>query len=216
MEQTLKFLLNPTALLALAFLLTIALLLAGRLQRALRQPREKAAPLMLTPRFSPVGPDFEGTDERWLELAAEVCQQHNRRLGIIAMQLVHAGDPDVGLPARDAEACLAELAREFAAVLRPSDMVSTRGEREMIIGVPFVLEKSQISGVAKRLERVFERVVATTGLPARADFGISMYPVDGATGRELIQSAQHDAEHPTVALEAARTEGPRLMSTARA
>jgi hypothetical protein len=189
----------------------------GRLRRSLRPPRANSgSPLVLTPRFSPVGTDFEGSDERWIELAAEVCCQHNHRLGIIALQILDAEGANCSPSSETVADFNAALTSAFSASLRPSDLISVRDRGEIVIGVAFILNKDQITRIIDRLRPIVERVAKDLGMSVRCNFGASIYPIDGYSGGELIQSALHDAEkEPTTPTQEILPARPRVMIGAR-
>lgn len=203
---------SATIIAALALYFVLARV--GRWIRARGGGTRKNA-MIVTPRFSPVGADFEGTDEHWMDLAAEVCGQYNRHLGVIALHILHVEDRDcAGTPAKVAE-FNEKLSRAISAILRPSDLVSMRERGEILIGVPFVQNRDQVAKIAERLKPMPSAIADELGLVAKCHLGVSIHPADGNSGGELIQSALFDATRAAARGPQSRTlrgAGPRVLS----
>ncbi len=86
---------------------------------------------------------------------------------------------------------LKEVALRFRAALRESDTVSRFGGDEFVILQPIVDGPSDAADLARKLSVAMQEPIVVDGAPhdVRISIGIALYPGDGATIAELMESA---------------------------
>jgi len=86
---------------------------------------------------------------------------------------------------------LQEVALRMKRQLRGMDMLARLGGDEFAVLLPQVRNRARVEEIAQRLERSFEEPFAIEGqvLQGSASVGIALYPEDGATKDDLLNTA---------------------------
>jgi diguanylate cyclase (GGDEF)-like protein len=86
---------------------------------------------------------------------------------------------------------LQEVARRMKQQLRTHDLLARLGGDEFAVLLPMVRSRASVEEIALRLDHSFDHPFILDGhtLHGSASFGIALYPEDGATRDELLNSA---------------------------
>jgi len=132
--------------------------------------------------------------EKYLDQQIEEARQNAGIFGLVYIDLdkfKHVNDT-YGHQAGDLY--LQEVALRMKRQLRGGDMLARLGGDEFAALLPRVRNRAKVEEIAQRLERCFEEPFVIEGQTLRgsASVGIALYPEDGATRDELLNTA--DAE----------------------
>ncbi|MTI66737.1 MAG: sensor domain-containing diguanylate cyclase [Firmicutes bacterium] len=89
------------------------------------------------------------------------------------------------------DALLKKVADRLKNTLRESDTLARLAGDEFVLLLPFINEKEDLLNILKRIENVMDKpfYVDDIKLNVLVSIGISLYPLDGKTSKEIIHSA---------------------------
>lgn len=138
--------------------------------------------------------------ESRIDAAAEASRRFGRTLGVIYYNVDayrHVARSD-GAPA--AEAMMETMVATLRQRLRNTDRVERVGKGRFVVVIVLLPEKAALESIRKRLDASLHDVQAKYPGEAQAfDVGLSIYPMGGYTGEDLIATAARhsDAERTT-------------------
>lgn len=138
--------------------------------------------------------------ERRIDAAAEASKQYGRTLGVIEYNLdIYKQVARAEGPAA-AEAMMDEIVATLGPKLRNTDRVERLGKGRFIAVIVLLPEKSVLDSICKRMEGSLRELQAKyAGAAGAVDIGMSIYPMGGYTGEDLIATATRHCEEARVA-----------------
>jgi diguanylate cyclase (GGDEF)-like protein len=157
-------------------------------------PDFPSEPMTLVPRtlkgdiFSPVHAHL--TLENKIELAAEASLRHSRTIGLVVLQIPAFAEIAARHGRHVADKLIGTVAMELCSSVRRGDHVAVRDNGEIIVCVTLVAVRDELSRIAARLLTVIHGLGSASEPSFTAEAGLSIYPLDGYSGEELIESAR--------------------------
>jgi diguanylate cyclase (GGDEF)-like protein len=129
--------------------------------------------------------------EKYLEGQIEEARQRAGIFGLIYIDLDKFKQINDVYGHQFGDLYLQEVARRMKHQLRNVDMLARLGGDEFAVLLPQVRNRARVEEIAQRLERSFEEPFAIGGqvVHGSASVGIALYPEDGATKDDLLNTA---------------------------
>lgn len=151
--------------------------------------------------------------ERRIEAAAEASKRYGRTLGIIHYNLDAYRQVARAEGAAAADAMMDEIVSTLGPKLRNTDRVERLGKGRFIAVIVLLPEKSVLDSICKRMEGALRSLQGKYASPDSAvDIGMSIYPMGGYTGEDLIATATRHCEEARVSRQ--RSGANRRRATA--
>jgi endoglucanase len=161
--------------------------------QAMGKPRLRIAPRTLP--ISPFAPSSDpGALGRQIEIAAEACVRLDSKIGLIYFEPPAIADTRKAQGDAAANVIVASLAAELRRWLRAADHVEVINQNQIVCCICPLETRQDLESVSKRMCAIVRRMgLAGNGaLEAPVPAGLAMYPVDGYSGEELIETARRD------------------------
>ena len=130
--------------------------------------------------------------ERRIEAAAEASQRYGRTLGIIHYNIEAYRNVARSEGAPAAEAMMDSIVAALRPRLRNTDRVERVGKGRLAVVIVLLPEKAALESIRKRLDVALR--AAEPRAEAAIDVGMSIYPIGGYTGEDLLATASRHAE----------------------
>lgn len=162
---------------------------------AIRPGVEEAGRLALVPRTLPHSP-FTTLDaatlESQIEIAAEACVRLSRTVGLIYFEVPAYAEIERQEGKQRADEIMSALAEALRHYLRVTDHVAVLDGNQIVVCVCLLDKATDLEGVAKRLAVIVQRHKLDGEANAMARPGLSVYPLHGYSGSELIAAAKRN------------------------
>jgi diguanylate cyclase (GGDEF)-like protein len=131
-----------------------------------------------------------------IEAAAEASKRYGRTLGLIYYDLDIYADIERAYGEARAEAFLDSVVASLRARLRNTDGIARQGKGRFVVCIVLLPEKAALESIRNRLSAALQAVEVDA--PAEAsrafDVGLSIYPMGGYTGEDMIATARDHCE----------------------
>ncbi len=138
-----------------------------------------------------------------IEAAAEASVRHGRTVGLVYFEfpVVFAVEKEAGGEAADA--LVNALAGDFRRAVRTTDHVAIINRDEIVVCICLLSSRKDLETIASRLSAAARRRNMIGEEASSLPVGLSIYPLDGYSGAELIKSARlrHQALMPSSGIE---------------
>lgn len=132
------------------------------------------------------------TLERQIEIAAEACTRLSRTIGLIYFEAPAYAQIEAQHGKAGAHQAMSCLASELRRSLRNTDHVSLLDDNSVLVCICLLANLSDLENIARRLRSVVERLGLGAELGAVLPIGLSIYPLNGYTGADLISAVRED------------------------
>lgn len=147
-----------------------------------------------------------------LEVAAAASVRLSRTVGLIYFQLPTLAAFESQYGAAAAETLMDTLAQDFRRAVRATDNVAILSRSEILVAVCLLASRKDLETVASRLTAAARRrELIEEGAPS-LPVGLAIYPLDGYSGAELIESAKRHHRELLPRQEEPPQEAPRAAA----
>lgn len=131
------------------------------------------------------------TFEAQLDEAIADCRRQDSGLVLIYLDIDHFGEINDALGYEQGDRLLIALTRRLHRATRTSDLISRLSSDEFVIAFPGFHREDVLSQLVSKVQRVLRAPFLMDGSrrQATACLGVSLYPDNGDTARELIRNA---------------------------
>lgn len=162
---------------------------------AIRPGVDEASRLALVPRTLPHSP-FTAVDaatlEGQIEIAAEACVRLSRTVGLVYFEVPAYAEIERQEGKQRADEIVSALAEALRHYLRVTDHVAILDGNRIVVCVCLLDKATDLEGVAKRLAVIVQRHKLGGEANALVRPGLSVYPLHGYSGAELIAAAERN------------------------
>jgi diguanylate cyclase (GGDEF)-like protein len=131
-----------------------------------------------------------------IEAAAEASKRFGRTLGLIYYNLDAYAHVERAHGEARADAFMDSVVASLSARLRNTDLIARQGKGRFVVCIVLLPEKAALESIRNRLNAALYAVEVDS--PAEAsrafDVGLSIYPMGGYTGEDLIATARDHCE----------------------
>jgi hypothetical protein len=146
------------------------------------------------PRVPPNSPlalqDDIATLERQIEVAAEACTRLSRTIGLIYFETPVYSQIEAQQGSERARLVMANLVSELRRSLRATDRVALLEGYGILVCIFLLANLSDLEDISRRLHSIVERLGLAGVAGAMPHAGLSIYPLNGYSGSELISVAR--------------------------
>lgn len=126
-----------------------------------------------------------------LRQAMETAHCQNRRVGLLFLDLDHFKNINDSLGHRTGDEVLRAVASRMEASLRGRDLIARLGGDEFVVIVENFEQPEDLVAIARKILRILPAPIPAKGMKLypTASIGIALFPQDGTTVENLMQSA---------------------------
>jgi endoglucanase len=150
----------------------------------------------LAPRVLPNNPftelEYFPLLEQRIEIAAEACVRLSRTVGLIYLEVPGYMQMETQHGRSRAREAMSSLVSELQRSLRATDHVELLDGNRILVCACLLASLDDLQHIARRLRSVIQRLGLADERGVMPSAGLSIYPLNGYSGTELMQAAQED------------------------
>jgi hypothetical protein len=181
---------------------------------AAMSPFKPTLPESSVPRTLPESPFTSSTNLQTLgqeiEIAADACARLNRTIGLVYFEFPALERIERDQGGARANALMEMLSDDFRRVLRVSDNVTILNRNQILVCICLLASRKDLETIASRLSAGARRRGLLEPDAPSLPVGLAIYPLDGRSGLELINSAR--SHYRQLTSEPAQFDAPRVAS----